>query len=72
MTNLDRIRQMDVDKMATFLDMASEGDIDWGMTYCSDCEQTKENGMSCEKCIKWWLQLDVKDDEYFCVDFRMK
>lgn len=52
--------------------MGSEGDIDWGMTYCSDCEQTKENGMSCEKCIKWWLELDVKDDDYFCVDFRVK
>ncbi len=72
MTNLDRIKRMDADKMATFLDMANEGDIDWGMTYCSDCEQTKENGMSCEKCIKWWLELDVEDDDYFCVDSRVK
>ncbi len=72
MTNLERIRRMDADKMAIFLDMASEGDIDWGMTFCSDCEQTKENGMSCEKCIKWWLELDVEDDDYYCVDFRVK
>lgn len=72
MTNLDRIRRMDADEMATFLDMASEGDIDWGMTYCRDCEQTNENGMSCEKCIKWWLELDVEDDDYYCVDFRVK
>lgn len=72
MTNLDRIRQMDVDKMSAFLDRIREDDIDYGEAFCSKCEQTKENGMSCEKCLKWWLQLDVKDDEYFCVDFQMR
>ena len=72
MTNFDRIRRMDADKMTAFIDAVSIGDIDWGMTFCSDCEPTKESGMSCEKCIKWWLELDTEDGDYFCVDFRVK
>ena len=65
MTNLDRIRRMDADKMTVFLERMRINDIDYSMTFCSMCEQA-----GCEECIKWWLELDVKDDDYFCVDFQ--
>lgn len=55
MTNFERIKAMDREEMADFLDDFQLGEFDVTKTFCDWCPDEK-----CDGCIPWWLDNDSK------------
>lgn len=68
MTNADCIRRMSDEQLYEFLSEWELGDIDYAVTFCDLCEQSKkeggkgnELGLDCDGCREHWLKRDAVD-----------
>lgn len=66
MTNADVIRKMTDEQLLEFLSEWELGDIDYAITFCDLCEQSKseggegnELGLDCDGCREHWLKRDA-------------
>ncbi len=57
MTNFERIKGMNVEELAEFLERVELGDIDYAVTFCDLC---KDGGnalnLDCIGCLRHWLE----------------
>lgn len=68
MTNADVIRKMTDEQLFEFLSEWEVGDIDYSITFCDLCMQSKaeggegnELGLDCDGCREDWLKRDAVD-----------
>lgn len=56
-SNYEKIKGMNVEELAEFLERFELGDIDYSVTFCSLC---KEGGnalnLDCSGCLRHWLE----------------
>lgn len=57
MTNYEKIKNMSVEEMAKFINLAIDGEIEIWAGFCDICNRHNEN--KCWKCTQQWLESEV-------------
>ena len=60
-SNFQRIKRMNREELAAFLDRVELGDIEFSVTFCDLCQKNHNGECDRKGCIRTWLDVDSKD-----------